>query len=381
MEKAVLRGKCKKKLLVFTLLLCVLAHALSAPTTSSEGALIGRNHSSHGNLDKCDIGEYISNNGVCCNKCHPGKKLLEDCPERNRRTSCKQCEKETFMAKSNFLRNCLRCRVCRASDFEEEVSPCTIYMDRECRCVKGYYRNVIDSQTHECLECKICRPGCDDLCAPGSPPIEPEPTKPPENVDIVLPVVVACCIALLGVISLVTYLATKKSVKRKMRLRNDGSASSSESNSRDSTKSLIPDPECPERQNLAVPTQECESDLPDCVPKEIKIQQVIYSVLDLVSVRHVKQLVRSLGVSEREIEGAEVDYRSIQEANYQMLKLWAEGGARGGAEARGVARGVARGGTGRGVLPRALLQDLLENLREMDLGGVAEELEEKFRVQ
>ena len=94
-------------------------------------------------------------------------------------------------------------------------------------------------------------------------------------------------------------------------------------------------------------------------------------MLDLVSVRHVKQLVRSLGVSERDIERAEVDYRSVQEANYQMLKLWAEGGARGGA----------RGGAGPGVLPRALLQDLLENLRGMDLGGVAEELEEKFRVQ
>ena len=32
---------------------------------------------------------------------------------------------------------------------------------------------------------------------------------------------------------------------------------------------LITDSEGPEKQNLAVPTQ-CESDLPDCVPKEIK---------------------------------------------------------------------------------------------------------------
>ncbi|XP_046898184.1 tumor necrosis factor receptor superfamily member 1A [Hypomesus transpacificus] len=361
MEAAVLRGKCKKKLPVYILLLlCVLAPALSAPATS--------------NLDECLIGEYISEDGVCCGKCHPGFRLVKDCPERDKTTSCKQCRNGTFMDKSNTARNCIRCRDCRASNFEEEASPCSIYKNRECRCVNGYYRNHIDSLTHECLECKNCRsPRCQFLCGPDSPPEELETLKPPENVDVVLPVVVACFVALLGVISLVTYLATKKSVKRKIRLRIDGSASFSEPTSQESqksTKKLITDSECPEKQNLAVPTQ-CESDLPDCVPKEIKIQKVIYSVLDLVSVRHVKQLVRSLGVSERDIERAEVDYRSVQEANYQMLKLWAEGGARGGA----------RGGAGPGVLPRALLQDLLENLRGMDLGGVAEELEEKFRVQ
>ena len=63
------------------------------------------------------------------------------------------------------------------------------------------------------------------------------PHPAPENVDVVLPVVVACFVALLGVISLVTYLATKKSVKRKIRLRIDGSASFSEPTSQESQKS------------------------------------------------------------------------------------------------------------------------------------------------
>lgn len=85
-------------------------------------------------------------------------------------------------------------------------------------------------------------------------------------------------------------------------------------------------------------------------------------VLDLVPVLQVKQLVRSLGVKDTEIEQAELDYRSCREAHYQMLRVWAERGSRAG-----------------GVLP--LLPELLDELRKMHLGRAAEELQTKYGIQ
>lgn len=96
------------------------------------------------------------------------------------------------------------------------------------------------------------------------------------------------------------------------------------------------------------------------------VADLIYMVLDLVPVSQVKQLVRSLGVRDTEIEHAEMDHRSSREAHYQMLRVWAERGVRGG-------RGE--------MLHRPLLEELLDKLRLMHLGWAAEELETKYTIQ
>lgn len=87
-------------------------------------------------------------------------------------------------------------------------------------------------------------------------------------------------------------------------------------------------------------------------------------MLDLVPVLRVKQLVRSLGVKDSEIEQTELDYRSCREAHYQMLRIWTESGSRAG-----------------GMLHRPLLLELLIELRKMHLGRAAEELETKYGIQ
>lgn len=96
------------------------------------------------------------------------------------------------------------------------------------------------------------------------------------------------------------------------------------------------------------------------------VSDLIYTVLDLVPVLQVKQLVRSLGVRDIEIEQAELDHRSCREARYQMLRVWAERGSHAG-----------RGG----MLHWPLLQELLDELRKMHLGWAAEELETKYGIQ
>lgn len=92
-------------------------------------------------------------------------------------------------------------------------------------------------------------------------------------------------------------------------------------------------------------------------------------MLDLVPVLQVKQLVRTLGVKDTEIDQAELDHKSCREAHYKMLRLWAERGSRAG------------GGRPGGMLHWPLLQELLDKMRNMGLGGVAEELEMKFATQ
>lgn len=75
----------------------------------------------------------------------------------------------------------------------------------------------------------------------------------------------------------------------------------------------------------------------------------------------VKQLVRSLGVRDTEIEQVELDNRSCREAHYQMLRAWAERGPPTGA-----------------LLHPPLLQHLLNELRKMHLERAAEELETNY---
>lgn len=91
---------------------------------------------------------------------------------------------------------------------------------------------------------------------------------------------------------------------------------------------------------------------------------LVYMVLDLVPVLRVKELVRSLGVRDMEIEQIELDYQSCREAHYQMLRVWAEKGSRAG-----------------GLLHQPMLHELLGKLREMHLCRAAEELETKYGIQ
>lgn len=96
-------------------------------------------------------------------------------------------------------------------------------------------------------------------------------------------------------------------------------------------------------------------------PLSLLVPELIYKVLDLVPVLQMKQLVRSLGVRDTEIEQAELDYRSCREAHYQMLRIWAERGLRAG-----------------GLLQWSFLHELLDELRKMHLENAAEELETNY---
>ncbi|XP_044064978.1 tumor necrosis factor receptor superfamily member 1A isoform X2 [Siniperca chuatsi] len=388
MEGGVNRGRWNKKAPVGTtlFLMCMLIPTLAL-------------------LQSCPHGDYLSEKGICCNKCSPGFKLAEECHAAQQRSNCTLCPDGEYTDEMNYQINCRRCRRCRKKH-EVVKSNCEKNQNTICRCVEGYYKFDIDSETYECRKCSQCRPDekKKETCTPEKNTVcecqenyyrvksKCEPCKnctteckhhcaPPlmttrdpgekENLIIIIAGIAAVALVLVVLLVVITYMATKRSIKKELL-----KSSSQPSDSSPDTCEVLINSEEPSN-NISVkaapqsPVSEQDqlSNLPDCVPLEIKIPDLIYTVLDLVPVLQVKQLVRFLGVKDTDIEQAELDHRSCREAHYQMLRVWAE-------------RGSHTGGEGRGrMLHWPLLQELMDKLRKMHLGRAAEELETKYNIQ
>uniref|UniRef100_A0A8C2WKN1 Tumor necrosis factor receptor superfamily, member 1a n=1 Tax=Cyclopterus lumpus TaxID=8103 RepID=A0A8C2WKN1_CYCLU len=329
----------------------------------------------------CPHGDYPTEKGICCNRCSPGFKLVEKCNATGQRSTCAPCPAGQYTDQMNFFPNCLSCRRCKASKHEVEVSPCRRPQNTVCRCEAGYYKSNIDSETYECRRCTpfqsehmICFFNVypSSCLLPYVPLLDPyaAPKIDEYLINIIAGVVVVTVVSLMLVV-LITHVATKRSTKKKLlKLTTQPSDVSPDS----CEQVLVHSEEPSENMSVrAVPqshvSEQEPSNLPDCVPLEIRIPDLIYTVLDLVPVPQVKRLVRSLGVMDTEIEQAETDHRSCREANYQMLRVWAERGPRAGG-----------GGLGR-MLHRPLLHELLDKLRMIHLGQAAEELETKYGIQ
>ncbi|KAM9805498.1 tumor necrosis factor receptor superfamily member 1A [Syngnathus typhle] len=349
---------------------------------------------------ECPLGDYLEN-GICCNKCPPGFKLVEKCLGEGKRSNCTPCPPDQYSDHMNFYPKCMPCKSCNKKKHEVEDSKCEADRNTRCRCEDGFYIFAIDSETTECLKCtlcgsderevqkctakrntvceckenfhrvkrkcepcKSCAADCKHLCKslPSHNSGDSEESGNGNIVQILIGVVV---VVMMLLILLIIYMATKRLTKKLPPPISETSAELSEV----LFPKVIAVIGCPESTMLG----KANSKLPDCVPLEIKTHDFIYTLLDLVPVTQVKQLVRSLGVTETVIERAELDYRPSKEAHYQMLKAWAEMGSQ--------PSGGGGGGGGRGgMLHSALLQELLLKLRHMHLGGVAEELETKYTI-
>uniref|UniRef100_A0AAQ4R381 Tumor necrosis factor receptor superfamily, member 1a n=1 Tax=Gasterosteus aculeatus aculeatus TaxID=481459 RepID=A0AAQ4R381_GASAC len=326
----------------------------------------------------CPHGDYETDKGICCNKCSRGQKLLEDCNAKGQRSKCVTCPDKEYTDQENYSPNCNRCGTCKGTapqSNEVTVSACQKTQNTVCRCKDGYYKKAIDSEAYECLRCTSCGEKEKEKRTCESEPQHFYTTRLASTNDQYLNKIIAVFAFIapvsVMVVVLVTYVATKRFTKKKLlkrsNLPSDGSP--------DPCEQVLVHSEEPS-DNMGVtavpqsPVGEQEpSNLPDCIPLEIKTPDLIYTVLDLVPVLQVKQLVRSLGVKDAEIEQAEMDHRSCREAHYQMLRVWAERGSHAGAGGRG------------GMMHWHLLQELLDEVRKMHLGHAAEELETKYGIQ
>uniref|UniRef100_A0A3Q0RY11 Tumor necrosis factor receptor superfamily, member 1a n=1 Tax=Amphilophus citrinellus TaxID=61819 RepID=A0A3Q0RY11_AMPCI len=303
----------------------------------------------------CKLDEFLTEDGICCNKCSPGFKLLEKCHGPKERSNCIHCPDGQYIDQMNYSNNCRQ-----SAKHEIEESPCNRYQNTKCRCEDGYYKNKIDSVTYECRRCKKCKA---DEVERGT--FFPEVTKSVNPDGYVLNVISgigAVIIVLLVLVVFITYMLTKRYTKKRILRSSQRSDASQES--------------C-EVLRFNCPVCRLQQKASYCIQVYLfpsialffplsAVSELIYTVLDLVPVVQVKQLVRLLGVTDTEIEQAELDYRSCREAHYQMLRAW---GSRSGGGGRG------------GMLHRPLLKELLEKLRMMHLGKAAEELETKYGIQ
>uniref|UniRef100_A0A4W6DFY7 Tumor necrosis factor receptor superfamily, member 1a n=1 Tax=Lates calcarifer TaxID=8187 RepID=A0A4W6DFY7_LATCA len=361
---------------------------------------------------KCKSWEYDNEKGHCCDKCHAGFKLLEVCHGDGQRSKCVPCPDRQYTDQINYSPNCRSCSTCKKNEIL--TKPCGRSQNTICQCKDGYYKAFIDSGTYECRKCTKCGPDettiktctpeqntvceCKEnyyrvmrKCEPckswfkniiaflicpcsrlfSSVPPDPDTTVNEFPVNIIIGVG-AVVLVLFVLAVLVTYMATKWFTKQTLL---QPSSQPSDVSPDSCEQVLISGEEPLDNSSVKaipkIPTTEQEpSNLPDCVPLEINISDLIYTVLDLVPVLQVKQLVRILGVRDTEIEQAELDNRSCREAHYQMLRVWAERGSH-----------VGGGGRRGGMLHRPLLQELLDKLRQMHLGRAAEELETKYGIQ
>lgn len=343
----------------------------------------------------CDGQEFLTEDNICCQRCHAGYKLVENCPAHGYSTKCKRCPPGQYLDQINYSRNCFSCKRCKENNFEVEDSPCTHKQNTVCRCMDGYYKSEIDSVTYECLECSTCGnkkcpecqcknnyyrvkskclpcTNCTDIseCSRECPPQMHQ--GPPDNFPFLVNVIAGAAVVLgltLVLVTVVTYFVTKRQTERRLLSPQEYKESPK---IYEELPTYFEEPSVHSLQSVPLHTviSQEPSNLPDCIPLEIKVSDVIYTLLELVPVLQVKQLVRSLGVSDTVIERAELDHRSSREAHYQMLRAWTGQGSPTSRE---------RGGQG-GVLHLPLLQQLLDKLRLMHLEQTAQELETKYNV-
>ncbi|XP_038176455.1 tumor necrosis factor receptor superfamily member 1A isoform X2 [Arvicola amphibius] len=107
----------------------------------------------------CPQGKYphSQNNSICCTKCHKGTYLVNDCPGPGQETVCKECEKGTFTAFQNHLKQCFSCKTCRKEWSQVELSACRADKDTECGCRKNQFQSYLSKSTHfQCKNCSLC---------------------------------------------------------------------------------------------------------------------------------------------------------------------------------------------------------------------------------
>uniref|UniRef100_A0A3B3RZM2 Tumor necrosis factor receptor superfamily member 1A-like n=1 Tax=Paramormyrops kingsleyae TaxID=1676925 RepID=A0A3B3RZM2_9TELE len=349
--------------------------------------------------EDCEEDEYWSTTkGHCCNKCHGGFRLEQDCESSNRKSICKPCLNDYYIENSNNAPNCFRCRSCKSN--ERELSPCTRKKNRQCVCNEGFFKQSISNLTWQCLKCTSCGDGEQErISCSGSTNRECDcKEKFYRNSNKICEECKTCngdqkCSHLCGksadwqlafVVVVIAFTSVFILIMICMFIQKRRPCHSQEivvspvSSDSEISKNLLSyvneDGKMVKDHPALIPLPEHElpvrkdpggqEELPDCIPRGFKTCHFIYFLLQHVPASRFKELVRCLGVSERDIEWAERDNHTCKEAQFQMLKVWCDSGR----------------GDEVDTLSRARLQKMTETLRAMGLMAGAEAIEANFQI-
>uniref|UniRef100_A0A8C2JGH0 TNFR-Cys domain-containing protein n=1 Tax=Cyprinus carpio TaxID=7962 RepID=A0A8C2JGH0_CYPCA len=99
----------------------------------------------------CSKEEYWTD-GLCCDKCAPGFKLIRKCSS-SMASQCEKCSEGTYLDNMNYFPNCFRCEKCTKRN-AVVISPCTPQKNTVCGCQHGYYKKVFDQISWDCVPVK-----------------------------------------------------------------------------------------------------------------------------------------------------------------------------------------------------------------------------------
>ncbi|XP_051577856.1 tumor necrosis factor receptor superfamily member 1A-like [Myxocyprinus asiaticus] len=101
------------------------------------------------NKKDCSKTEY-RHDGVCCDKCAVGHKLIKKCSS-GMTSTCEICTEGTYQDKMNYFPNCFRCQKCNKRKHAVVISPCTYQNNTVCGCQNGYHMRFYDSFSWDCV--------------------------------------------------------------------------------------------------------------------------------------------------------------------------------------------------------------------------------------
>ncbi|XP_040291527.1 tumor necrosis factor receptor superfamily member 1A [Bufo bufo] len=398
----------------------VICHTLDVPLQSAlliKGEPVGFRTSTHRHKRSetlngavtCKEDEYRAKRGKhCCNKCLAGFMLDAECSAEGMKSKCEPCEKDSYRKSPSSSKFCVPCTDCLTQFGQITLQSCTRINDTVCGCPAGYYKSSSDRK-FTCLKCSECENGkphyqctadrnavcicyanffldsygncrpckeCNrtDHCVNHCPP-EPEESKKPKESNAVT-VVLACAMGAVFLALVITVVVTtrkklvsafqKKSPLPTINVPGSGQLSTPLMKSSSSTGKLDSLPGHAgyfveesglQQQNNA---QNSGLPLPDITLQtqtpSLNTTQVLYKIIECVPVGRWREFIRRLGVSNHVIETSEQDNRHFKDAQYAMLSFWVE-----------------NEGTS-----AAARDSLFKVLREMNLGGVVEKIEESL---
>uniref|UniRef100_A0A3B3S033 Tumor necrosis factor receptor superfamily member 1A-like n=1 Tax=Paramormyrops kingsleyae TaxID=1676925 RepID=A0A3B3S033_9TELE len=307
--------------------------------------------------EDCEEDEYWSTTkGHCCNKCHGGFRLEQDCESSNRKSICKPCLNDYYIENSNNAPNCFRCRSCKSN--ERELSPCTRKKNRQCVCNEGFFKQSISNLTWQCLKCTSCGDGEQERISWSTNRECDCKEKFYRNSNKICE---ECQCLKAESSSVFPWISGNITMSQLARL---------------TTVHILSLSLSPSDWQLAfvvvviaftsVVSYVCFGTLTmrGGPLSAFSACHFIYFLLQHVPASRFKELVRCLGVSERDIEWAERDNHTCKEAQFQMLKVWCDSGR----------------GDEVDTLSRARLQKMTETLRAMGLMAGAEAIEANFQI-
>ncbi|XP_068130766.1 tumor necrosis factor receptor superfamily member 26-like isoform X2 [Hyperolius riggenbachi] len=247
---------------------------------------------------------YYMNDDVRCLRCPAGYYVKAACTQPDTLGVCVPCPAGSFTEDLTGMSECLTCRRCR--DDQDQVSACKSTKDTVCHCKKGTYC----APNQPCEICLNCTPSCPEdqfLLAPCNSTSDIQCGSQSDSTDNNTSIIIAGTLIPLLLLILALILVVVL-MKRREGSKLFGKPGESE----DSSTQLLP--------------SDIKLQFKEDITADAK-DYIITRTFDVIvvhgPVKEFDQFMRQLGLSDRDIERAELDNaRNANSQHYAMLRMW-----------------------------------------------------------